>query len=233
LTGLLLACKIPESKTGRIIPTVGVVRMKKPFLAPLLAAACMGTSAHAAVQTFTVPYSSFLINVPMFDPALGTLNSAKLTITGHLEFPFNDATRAPASGPYSYSAFYSFYYLGTYLDIGVSGAGTANFGAGPILYLGADGSEAGFLPVSRLPFVQGLSTWNGSIAVDPPHTLMPNDGTIIPASDEPIFVSGTLTVDYAYIAAAVPEPAVWSMMIGGFAVTGAFLRRRKVAVSFA
>ena len=32
---------------------------------------------------------------------------------------------------------------------------------------------------------------------------------------------------------AVPEPATWAMMIGGFALAGATLRRRKAAVRFA
>jgi hypothetical protein len=32
---------------------------------------------------------------------------------------------------------------------------------------------------------------------------------------------------------AVPEPATWGMMIGGFALAGAAMRRRKAAVSFA
>jgi hypothetical protein len=33
--------------------------------------------------------------------------------------------------------------------------------------------------------------------------------------------------------AAVPEPASWALMIGGFAVAGAAMRRRKASVSFA
>lgn len=33
--------------------------------------------------------------------------------------------------------------------------------------------------------------------------------------------------------AAVPEPATWALMIGGFALVGASMRRRNVAVSFA
>jgi hypothetical protein len=32
---------------------------------------------------------------------------------------------------------------------------------------------------------------------------------------------------------AVPEPATWAMMIGGFALVGASMRRRRTAVSFA
>ncbi|MBO9577111.1 MAG: PEPxxWA-CTERM sorting domain-containing protein, partial [Sphingobium sp.] len=35
------------------------------------------------------------------------------------------------------------------------------------------------------------------------------------------------------VAGTVPEPASWAMMIGGFALGGAALRRRKAAVSFA
>jgi hypothetical protein len=35
------------------------------------------------------------------------------------------------------------------------------------------------------------------------------------------------------LAAAVPEPATWAMMIGGLAMVGASMRRRKVAISFA
>jgi hypothetical protein len=35
------------------------------------------------------------------------------------------------------------------------------------------------------------------------------------------------------VTAAVPEPATWAMMIGGFALVGASMRRRKTAVSFA
>jgi len=37
----------------------------------------------------------------------------------------------------------------------------------------------------------------------------------------------------ADVAGAVPEPATWAMMIGGFALIGASMRRRKVAISFA
>ena len=35
------------------------------------------------------------------------------------------------------------------------------------------------------------------------------------------------------VGGAVPEPATWAMMIGGFAVAGAAMRRRKLAVAFA
>lgn len=204
--------------------------MKKLLLAAMLAGAAFGAPVQAATQLFVVSYGNGVIKVPMFDPTLGTLNGAKLMITGHLDYPFLDMTREPAAGPFSYSAFYSFYYLGTYLDIGVSGSGTADFGAGPILYLGADGSKSGLIPDSRHPFIQGVGTWSGAISIDPPWTVTPDDGSIVPVTDEssPYFVSGELTVVYDYN--AVPEPASWGLMIAGFALAGGQMRRRRAAL---
>ena len=40
-------------------------------------------------------------------------------------------------------------------------------------------------------------------------------------------------VSIASVAGAVPEPATWAMMIGGFGLAGASLRRRGVKVSYA
>mgnify|MGYP003583926585 CR=1 FL=1 len=45
--------------------------------------------------------------------------------------------------------------------------------------------------------------------------------------------SGILKFARAGGAGAVPEPATWAMMIGGFALAGSTLRRRKLAVRFA
>lgn len=44
--------------------------------------------------------------------------------------------------------------------------------------------------------------------------------------------SNSFEIDNLRIA-AVPEPATWALMIGGFALAGAALRRRKATVSFA
>jgi hypothetical protein len=42
-----------------------------------------------------------------------------------------------------------------------------------------------------------------------------------------------VSLDIAAPGAAVPEPATWAMMIGGFALAGAAMRRRQTAVRFA
>jgi len=41
------------------------------------------------------------------------------------------------------------------------------------------------------------------------------------------------TISFDIVSGAVPEPATWAMMILGFAVTGAAMRRKKAQVSFA
>ncbi|KQS04035.1 hypothetical protein ASG11_07050 [Sphingomonas sp. Leaf357] len=50
-----------------------------------------------------------------------------------------------------------------------------------------------------------------------------------------IWNNGTVTFTYSPAASAVPEPATWAMMIGGFGMVGGALRsrRRKTTVSFA
>jgi hypothetical protein len=45
--------------------------------------------------------------------------------------------------------------------------------------------------------------------------------------------SNSFEIDNLSIRGAVPEPATWAMMIGGFALAGAAMRRRKAIVSFA
>jgi len=59
-----------------------------------------------------------------------------------------------------------------------------------------------------------------------------NDSAISP---DAIWNSGTITVTYEALdtPGAVPEPATWAMLIGGFGMVGGTLRRRRTAVRFA
>jgi hypothetical protein len=64
------------------------------------------------------------------------------------------------------------------------------------------------------------------------------DGSVLvvanPSGDDYTQTSGlSFTTITAAAPAAVPEPATWAMMVGGFGLVGAALRRRKVSVRFA
>lgn len=45
------------------------------------------------------------------------------------------------------------------------------------------------------------------------------------------YISGTITITHNGVTAAVPEPASWALMIGGFGLVGGAMRRRNVKTS--
>lgn len=206
--------------------------MHKTGIAVALACAGLAAAAPASAATisYDIPYSSQSIAVPQFDPALGTLNAATFTITGHLDYPFIDQTPEPTPGSYSYQAFYSFYYFDRWIDFGVAGAGTVEFGTAPVIYLPADGMGMGAVDDDRLAFTIGTGTFGGSIAIDPPWTFDVTGGVILPGDEADASVSGMVTIVYDYTAAAVPEASTWAMMLAGFGLIGMGLRRRPVRV---
>jgi len=58
----------------------------------------------------------------------------------------------------------------------------------------------------------------------------------VPGVPDSIWISGSLTFHDIGLDEPLPEypePATWAMMIGGFALAGAAMRRRKASVSFA
>jgi hypothetical protein len=62
-----------------------------------------------------------------------------------------------------------------------------------------------------------------------------NIGINLPGDINAFAPSAYVAVDVTYngTSGAVPEPATWAMMIGGMALVGASMRRRRTAVSFA
>ncbi len=68
------------------------------------------------------------------------------------------------------------------------------------------------------------------------HTLwVTNDNDYLPDTSGPnqFYVFGYTDQDVDAAIRSIPEPSSWALMIGGFALAGAAMRRRKIAVRFA
>lgn len=85
------------------------------------------------------------------------------------------------------------------------------------------------LPNANVQFaVDGLAPGNFAFATDVSFGL-DADGNLLPI----VGMVGPITGDLTLSTAAVPEPASWAMMLGGFGLIGGAMRsRRKAAVSF-
>ena len=99
--------------------------------------------------------------------------------------------------------------------IGITyGGGQAFFAYGPSLY-----NEALYIPGNGGNIAPNAPVFSlGTFQLRSPNTNSPFNYQVV--------ISDAL-------AAAVPEPASWAMMIGGFGLVGAGLRRRATKVSFA
>lgn len=130
----------------------------------------------------------------------------------------------------------------------VTGAYSAEFlldsdpvltGVAPTAYFwiyGVAGTYGGTSGTANL--VINTSAWGGGISIQPiagggitgfgPQIFSGSelDPTIMPGTYELTDFNGPVTL---VISAAVPEPASWAMMIGGFGLIGFGMRRRKAA----
>jgi hypothetical protein len=98
----------------------------------------------------------------------------------------------------------------------------------------ADGPEAGQLFWTGGPggSASGYSSWNAGEPNDfgGEDFLHRNGGAW---NDLPGSSARGYFVEYSAVASGVPEPATWAMMIAGFGLVGASLRRRSGSVRFA
>lgn len=88
-------------------------------------------------------------------------------------------------------------------------------------------SNAGLIAPGVYQSAQSLSGFNGQLALG---------NWTLNISDRDASITGSLgswSININPVAAAVPEPATWGMMIGGLALVGAQMRRRSTKVSFA
>lgn len=120
------------------------------------------------------------------------------------------------------------------------------------LTLSAGTTYVAFLDTFALPSNSGIANVASCLALGPCNSnAIPNLGTLVYGNVYPDPNSGEFNGDPANIiysnafnvvydatfsatieAAAVPEPASWAIMVGGFGLVGAAMRRRKLAVRF-
>lgn len=159
--------------------------------------------------------------------ALGTINSITVTLGNLTHSWAGDLAATLSNGSTTITLFDRLGVSGSGVGNSMNFSGSYSFSDSATLTLpefnnGTDITPGAYLPAQALSAFNGLNTagtWTLSI------------GDYAQA-DTGRLGSWRLDVDYA-TAGAVPEPATWAMMIGGFAFAGAAMRRRRTAVSFA
>ncbi len=203
--------------------------------------------AAASLMALSVPAHSAVVLSDNFDAENGG-NSA-LNYTGFANFNVNGKVDLVKSGTYNITC------SGSCVDLdGTTGPGeiasklTVYFNAGDILTLTFDlgGSERVVAGVDDwyATFITTLGDYGsfGTIGSGDPFSAQTITWTAT-GSGSGHFVIGTKSADKVgalvdnvaldVTRLPVPEPTTWAMMIGGFALVGASLRRRKAVVSFA
>ena len=159
------------------------------------------------------------------DPAYFSLDNVTLTTAGGANLVTNgDFEQGPVGSQTPNGWSYLNLYNASAAGIVRSGCGT---GGSNCYYDGAVGSYD--------TITQQIATVIGSqynLSFD----LTDNSGQTLGSSVESGAQAGINLVVYAGslpTASAVPEPASWAMMVGGFGIIGGALRRKKIAVGFA
>jgi len=186
------------------------------------AAAVMTPSAQAATITYSGgDATGGATFVEAFDPAAGTLTLVALTMTYGANPFFNWSSFAgdpmiEASGTIGQSGFGQLVFSGQYQSNRYNPAiiGAQLGGTTQSLYTG---------DLSRF-------VGTGSIGFAPSLDLMSATANGVPLTRVYVTAPGSFSVRYSITytyAAAVPEPAGWMLMLGGFALVGGALRRRR------
>ena len=227
--------------------------MRSFLYAMLLAGLGFGAAPAQAAQIVQQINPSLYIPAYGFDPSLGTLNSVAATVnlTTYRQWFVDTPAGSPTNTiTWSINSFFDLvgYGLasnsGLPLTVATAGSGSLTQNNG-LFTVSATGSgtfnlnPAAFNGIGRFTIAEfdpGLSNpaINGTIVTSSvPATLFQTPGTCFGTfSGSDLCGSGyvRLTYDYNPVAAAVPEPATWAMMLFGFAAVGYSIRRRRANV---
>lgn len=167
-----------------------------------------------------------------FNPALGTLLSVKGEFTGSEVISFTTSLTTPTLVNYTGAGFYSVYVGPLYFDFSATGAGSVNVGSGPANITLSGGTTQTRTSPFELGIFTGVGTILGSPTVDPASITL-SSGFVTGQSLVSKATSFRITYTYDPVAAPVPEPASWALMIAGFGLAGVALRRRRIRIAFA
>lgn len=205
--------------------------MKNSIFAIALAtvAAAPASAATLIYDYGTLPGTQAL---DKFNPALGTLLSVKGEFTGSEVISFKTSLTTPTLVNYTGAGFYSVYVGPLYFDFSATGAGSVNVGSGPAEITLSGGTTQTRTSPFELSIFTGTGTILGSPTVDPASITL-SSGFVTGQSLVSKATSFRITYTYDPVAAPVPEPASWALMIAGFGLAGAALRRRRIRIAFA
>jgi hypothetical protein len=166
-------------------------------------------------STFNQPADTLRLTLIDGDYAAGArtavgsqdLNAANLSVFGNVRYGESLATFSTAGLNYSVTAGKVFSILVEVLPL--NQLGTVSFITGNVM--GQEQLPNGFFRT----IVEGANYTRGSL-----YQLSPSGSIVAPISQDIGFRS------FVNVSAAVPEPATWAMLILGFGVVGATLRRR-------
>ena len=204
---------------------------------PLATAATVSYSVYTPSQLTELDY---LVNLPKFDLTLGTLSSVTITINADLSSVLTVTNNNVTSSSGDASTRIKFYLDDPQGDFGTSPAvfttktfdNSFTYTLAPFEQLVSDPitqNVNAFKNYSTGPILSEFSTWGvGTIDLalsSTTSTVLANTGGNSAASQ---VTSGDSTVTVTYNYAAVPEPATWTLLMGGLGIIAFAKRARKL-----
>lgn len=217
------------------------VRGKSMKMYVAAAVAALTVAAPAAAEVVVLNQTISTANAPaastvsfaQFDPSLGVLQSVSLAFEATSSTTVNFSNNTPNERTFTVNRNASATLTGNGFALSDTYApGSTTFTLAPRISNStprtgsatytAQYADSDILGSNFAAFI-GLSSVNFNFARAANFSASPGGATVLPTS---FGGNATLTYTYEVSAAAVPEPAAWAMMIGGFGMLGAAARRR-------